>query len=142
MAGVAVAARLHDADDRTTSCRYGEKEKAQPGGRTAECVFGHHRAAWENEKKQNDDVNPAQPSVPASMAATNVCAQQNEPSEKHDGRCKYVYVERSPLAPERRLAALQEERMEIGREVVGIVRKNDDQHPQDQHYREPAENCR
>ena len=35
--------------------------------------------------------------------------------------------------------ALQEERIEIGRKVVGIIRQYRGQHPQDQHDREPAQ---
>ena len=52
-----------------------------------------------------------------------------------------MHVERWPVgAGERRLAALKEERIEIGREVVGIIHQNDREDSQNQHDREPSQN--
>src|SRR6266852_8103614 len=79
---------------------------------------------------------------PATMTA-NVFARKDQSVEQHDRTGKDVNVKRRAVgAGERRLAALQEERIEIGRKIIGIVRQNRDQHSQDQQDREPAKNRR
>jgi len=77
------------------------------------------------------------------MTTANVFAHKDQSVEQHDRAGKDVNVKRRPVgAGERRLAALQEERIEIGRKIIGIVRQNRDQYPQNQQDREPVKNRR
>jgi hypothetical protein len=132
---------MNDADDCTARGRHRQQEKAQPRRPTAESVPGHHHATREHEEQQNDDLNSTQPAVPAAVTTANVFAQQNQPVEQHERSGQDVQVESGTVhAAERRLAALQEERTEIGWEIVGIVSQNHGQHAQNQHDREPAQN--
>ena len=77
------------------------------------------------------------------MMTPNVFAHKDQSVEEHERTGKDVNVKRRAVgAGESRLAALEEERIEIGRKIIGIVRQNRHQHSQDQQDREPAKNRR
>jgi len=136
---VAAAASVNDADDRTARGRRRQQEETQSRRPTAEGMPRHHDAARKHEQQQHDDLKPTQKPMQAAMMTANVFAHKDQSVEQHDRPGKDVDVKRRPVgAGESRLAALQEERIEIGRKIIGIARQNRDQHPQNQQDREPA----
>ncbi len=122
---VTVPANVLDSHDRTARGRHREREETQSCRPAAKGMSGHHRAARENEQQQHGDLSPTQSTVPITMAATNSFAQEDQPVEQYNRSGNDMHVERRPVkAGKRGYATLQEEGIEIGREVIGIVRQD------------------